>query len=118
MSQYTRVNITTKNHVLGEVASIIKESFPNLDIRSIHGDYSEIFFEANDFDDTGFFKYICELFPSQEILFESSVELTFTTNKYINFEGKLVHIYFINNYPYYEDDAFYNIVWPQFATKK
>lgn len=117
MSQYTSVKIIARQHVLEEVADILGDSCKNLAVGSASGEYLEMFFEYNHFDDTGFFKDICEEYPNQEIFFESSVELSFETNRYINLDGELKHIYFSNNYPYYEDDTMNDIICPNTGKK-
>lgn len=117
MSQYTRVTIIARKHILEEAADILGDSCKNLVVGNTSGEYSEMFFEFNHFDDVGFFKHLCEVYPNQEIFFESSVELSFETNRYINFSGELTHIYFSNNYSYYEDDTMNDIICPNTGKK-
>lgn len=117
MSQYTRVTIIARKHILEEAADILGDSCKNLVVGNTSGEYSEMFFEFNHFDDIGFFEDLCEEYPNQEIFFESSVELSYETNKYINLNGKLEHIYFSNNYHYYDDESMNNIIWPKYNKK-
>lgn len=112
MAQYTRVNIIARRKVLDDAKNLLDDNIKNLTINNKTQEYLEMFFEYNRFDDIAFFETLCSRYPDQEILFISSVELSFETNKYINHNGQLLHIYYSNNYPYYEDDKMNSIIWP------
>lgn len=108
MSMYTRIWVTSKSDVIDYVASRLDNRCKNLTRTNLKdGKYVELFFEVRGIDEIELkdkFESVCAEFSGEKISFVSEVEMSFETYKYLNLNGELKLISFVDSYPYYEDD--------------
>lgn len=115
MSHYTLVNIVSRKKVIEEICKILEEEKDNIRYTTAFHEkagYYKLFFEFDCLDDKRFFSDICEKFPDEKIVFESSVSYSFESFKYINKEGKLHIALHLDYFDYYDDDVLFSIEFP------